>query len=284
MRHLFFIALIIFITGCATTSRSDVAATTDMKGYEKSSAPDTPPTVMPDSAEHDTAGKNEDADAEHLPSGGVTSEINKERPRLDTSLLKSDQVILSEQALDKILSSRVVLPSKGHLAITQYPGAHRTSAYFGNDYWRSEAYLNTQKDYIDTLSDKISESDRIVAVTVVPSLLSPKDASIPVLREAAVRLQADLLLAFRITSDIYQEYKQPLNDSIKAFSICEAVLMDTRTGLIPYTAVATGENIQELISADTDLNEARNRAEKEAVLASLREVAREITEFLRSVP
>jgi len=277
MRHLFFLVFIIFTVGCATTSRSDVAAPNDMNMHEKLAALDTSLPAMPDAA-RDTPVKTDVAIKEKMTLRGL-----KEPPSLDTSLLKSDQVILSEQALNKILSSRVVLPSKGHLAITQYPGAQRTLDHFGINYWRSEEYLKTQQNYLDTLSNKLLQSDRIVAVTFLPSLLTPKDATIPVLREAAVRLQADLLLAFRITSDIYREHEMTVNNRIKAFSICEAVLMDTRTGLIPYTSVATGENTQE-ITTDMDIGEARNRAEKEAVLASLKVVAHEITEFLRSVP
>ncbi len=210
---------------------------------------------------------------------------NQDRPTLETSLLRSDQEVLSEKAINTILSSRVVLPRKGHLTMIKFPGTEGgTSKHYGRDYWRSEAYLKTQQDYIDTLSDKLASSERVAAVTLLPSLLTPKDATIPVLREAAARLQADLLLVFRITSDIYQQSMWLEKDKVKAFSTCEAVLLDVKTGLIPYITVTTRESLQQQKTTDSDINETRRRAEKEAVLASVNAVANELVKFFKSVP
>jgi hypothetical protein len=164
----------------------------------------------------------------------------------------------------------------------KFPGPEHTASYiYGNNYKSSEAYLKTQNNYISSLTMKLDKSDRIIAVTLLPTLLAPNDAGIPVLREAAVRLQADLLLAFRISSDMYN-----ISDSnrAKAFCTIEAVLMDIRTGLIPYTTVVTRDNEQELSVDDTNINDVQIRAEKVAVLSSLSVVADEITEFLSSVP
>ena len=163
----------------------------------------------------------------------------------------------------------------------KFPPNHTASDHFGNNYRRSEEYLKTQNNYIDSLTKKLEKSDRIVAVTILPALLAPVDAGIPVLREAAVRLQADLLLAFRISSDIYIQTDV---NSVKAFCTFEAVLMDIKTGLIPYTTVVTRDNAQMISIEDDDINDVRIRAEKEAVLSSLSVVADEITEFLNSVP
>jgi hypothetical protein len=203
-------------------------------------------------------------------------------PSALTSLLKSSQSSLSEEALKKILSSRVVLPKKGHLAIMRFPGPEHTAlSHFGSNYKSSESYLKTQSNYIESLTRKLKKSDRIIAVTLLPALLAPNDSGIPVLREAAVRLQADLLLAFRISSDIYNNLDI---DIAKAYCTVEAVLMDIRTGLIPYTTVVTRDSEQEHSVDDTDINDVRIRAETKAVLASLSVVADEITEFLSSVP
>ena len=208
----------------------------------------------------------------------------KERPTLDTSLFKSDQDVLSEEAIKTILSSKITLPKKAKLAIMKFPGAEGMAVkYYGYDYWRSEAYLKTQQEYIDLLSQKLGDSNRINEVTLLPSLLTPKDATIPVLREAAVRLQADLLLVFRISSDVYQQYKWFEKDKVKAFSTCEVVLLDIRTGLIPYTTVVTNESVQYKEKKDININETRKRAEKEAVLLSLKAIADDLRIFLTSV-
>jgi hypothetical protein len=71
-------------------------------------------------------------------------------------------------------------------------------------------------------------------------------ASIPVLREAAVRMQADLLVVFRITSDVYYKYVVFAKNKVKVYSTSEAVLLDVRTGLVPFTRIVTRETSRRL--------------------------------------
>ena len=224
-----------------------------------------------------------------VPPGGKAPSMKaaayQERPTLDTSLFKSDQGVLSEEAIKTILSSKIIIPTRAKLAIMKFPGSEGLAVkYYGFDYWRSEAYLKTQQEYIDLLSQKLEDSSRISEVTLLPSLLTPKDATIPILREASVRLQADLLFVYRISSDVYQQYKWFEKDKVKAFSTCEVVLLDVKTGLIPYTKVVTKESIQLKEKKDFNINETRKRAEKDAVLSSLNIIADDLKTFLRSVP
>jgi hypothetical protein len=219
----------------------------------------------------------------HAPA--MKSALYQERPTLETSLFRSDQEVLSEEAIKTILDSKLVLPQKAKLAIMKFPGAEGMAVkYYGYDYLRAEGYLKTQQEYIDSLSQKLINSDRIIEVTLLPSLLTPKDATTPVLREAAVRLQSNLLLVFRVTSDIYQQYKWLAKDKVKAFSTVEVILLDVKTGLIPYTSVVTRESTKFKETSDFDINETRKRAEKEAVLASLNTIANDVSEFFSSVP
>jgi PBP1b-binding outer membrane lipoprotein LpoB len=271
-KYIISLAIIFFITGCATTPTESVTTRTTPVSSE---------TLTNDKAAEYATAKSSPKANEILPKE-TNSDKYKGPSVLMSSLLKSGQSSLSEEALKMILSSRVVLPKKGHLAIMIFPGPEHTAPYnYGNNYKSSEAYLKTQSNYISSLTMQLEKSDRIIAVTLLPTLLSPNDAGIPVLREAAVRLQADLLLAFRISSDMYN---QSDSNRAKAFCTIEAVLMDIRTGLIPYTTVVTRDNEQELGVDDTNINDVRIRAEKVAVLSSLTVVADEITEFLSSVP
>lgn len=215
----------------------------------------------------------------------MATEAYQARPELEGSLFKSDQEILGEEAIKTILSSKLVLPQKAKIALMKFPGAGRgASGYYGYYYWRSENYIRTQQEYIDTMSSTLSKSNRVSEVTLLPSLLTPKDSTIPVLREAAVRLQADLLLVFRIASDIYHQPKIFAKDKVKAYSICEAVLLDVRTGLIPFTTVVTEEKIEHKEKEDLEIKETMKRAENAAVLDSLNIVASKLVAFLNAVP
>jgi hypothetical protein len=208
-----------------------------------------------------------------------------DRLEIQSSLFKSDQEVLGEEAIQKILSGKIVLPQKAKVALLKYYSSDTSALkYYGYAYWRSEEYVKTQQEYIDTLWEKLGSSERVVEVAPMPSLLVPKEATIPLLREAAVRLQADLLLVFTISSDIYSKYHLFSKSEAKAFSTCEAVLLDVRTGIIPFSTVVTKEVLEYKTKDDIDLGETMKRAEKNAVLESLNTIAEELTVFLADVP
>jgi hypothetical protein len=204
-----------------------------------------------------------------------------EPPAITTSLFKSDQAVLDDDAIRQIFSRPVALSQRARVAVMKFPGATGgTQRYYGAYYWRSEDYLKTQQQYIDTLMEDLRKSERIRETILLPSLLTPSDATIPVLREAAVRLQADLLLVYRTTSDIYHRSRLFADDQVKAYCTTEAVLLDVRTGLIPFTAITTREAMVKKERQDADINETMRRAESQAVLDSLTAVADKLTAFL----
>ncbi|MBI5453963.1 MAG: hypothetical protein HY956_04990 [Deltaproteobacteria bacterium] len=198
---------------------------------------------------------------------------------LEFSLFKSDQEVIGDEALNKILSSQVRVPKEARIAVLRLPGKH--GGYF---YAWFESFQRMQQEYIDALTSKLSSSERVKKVTVLPSLVMPKEASVPVLREAAVRLQADLLLVFQVNSNIFSEYNFLEKDKAKAYSTCEAVLIDVRSGVIPLTSIVTKHNISIQEKSDADMNETRARAEKAAILSSLDVVGDKILDFLKAVP
>ena len=155
------------------------------------------------------------------PSYRLSRYQDEEIPTLETSLFRSDNENLSEEAIKQILESKIKLPSNAKIALMKFPskqGKGRASRYYGRFYWRSEDYLKVQQSYIDTLSSQLILAKKVDAIIALPSLLTPEDATISILREAAVRLQADLLLVFRISSDVYQKYRFLSKDEAKAFS------------------------------------------------------------------
>jgi len=205
----------------------------------------------------------------------------QEPPTLTSSLFASDEAVLGDEAIKTILSSRLRLPDNAKVALIKFPGSqHGALRYYGSYYWRSEDYLKTQQKYIDAVSDRLSASEDVSEVVLLPSLLTPNDATIPVLREAAVRLQADLLLVYRITSDIYHRSKLFADDEVKAYSTCEAVLLDVRTGIIPFTTVITKEAQAKKEKRDLETAETMRRVESAAVMDSLNIMAAELVSFL----
>ena len=208
----------------------------------------------------------------------------RERPKLESSLFSSDQGVMSEDVVKTILNSKVELPANAKIALIKYEGNdHKIGAskFYGYYYWRSEEYLKLQQQFIDTVASKLIKLDNIVEVTPLPSLLLPQNTTIPILREAAVRMQADLLLIFRLTSDIYYDYVLFGKDKAKAYCTCEFVLFDVRTGIIPFTIIITKDILEKEKSDDANTDELMKRAEKIASLNALSASTDELIEFIK---
>lgn len=202
----------------------------------------------------------------------------KETP-LEGSLFPSDQAVLSDEAISRVLAGKVELPPRTRVAIIKFPD----SRLYGRHYWSDEDFVKVQQQHIDALSTALQSTSQIQHVVPLPSLMTPEKPSIPVLREAAVRVQADLLLVFRIGSDTYSKYRLFARDKVKAYSTCELVLLDVRTGVVPFTSVITRERIEEKTASDLDFAETMRRAEQQAAVDALRSSAEELIRSLRNL-
>ncbi|WP_020404805.1 hypothetical protein [Gracilimonas tropica] len=204
-------------------------------------------------------------------------------PTLTKSLFPSDQRVISQAAIDTILASEIQLPRNAKIALINFPSENtQRSSVYGYGYWRSEDYLKLQQSYIDTLSSHLLETDFAESVIHLPSMLTPIEPTLPILREAAVRLQSPLMIVFRINSDIYEEFRFFRNNKAKAFSTIELVLLDVRTGLIPFTSIVTEEYMAEKLNSDSNFRETMKRAEREATLRSINKASNKLSAFFKN--
>jgi hypothetical protein len=100
------------------------------------------------------------------------------------------------------------------------------------------------------------------------------------LRETAVRLQADVLIVYSISSDIYYKYRFFQKNQAKAFATCETILMDTRTGVMPHSSVITKEKLVVKEREELTDSETRKKAEREAIVLALIDSGKAVAEFL----
>jgi hypothetical protein len=115
----------------------------------------------------------------------------------------------------------------------------------------------------------------------MPAILANANSKLVQMREAAVRLQSDLLIIYHLRSDIYYQYKFFQKDIAKAYATCELILMDVRTGMIPFSTVRTTEYTTRKQEQDINIDELRKRAEERAILQTLGKVGAEVADFLR---
>lgn len=116
----------------------------------------------------------------------------------------------------------------------------------------------------------------------LPLLMVPPDATISHLREAAARNQANLLFIYKDWGSTFTKYRFAAKDEVKAYSTVEAVLLDVRTGIVPFSTLVNQEHTLRKSSDDFGSYETRIRAEAEAYRLALMKAVAELKTFLES--
>ncbi|MGZ4829827.1 MAG: hypothetical protein ACXV8X_11800 [Candidatus Angelobacter sp.] len=193
-----------------------------------------------------------------------------ENDSLQYSLFKGDQNVLSDQDIARILGTQLKLSDRHRMAILSL------SQYSP---W-SEDIADMETKNFDNLIHTLKSSSQLTEVRLLPSLLVPEKRTVPYLREASARIQADLLFVYtaRIQSFRRDRFLKP--DEVRAQCVAESVLLDVRTGIVIHTARAT-ENIA-MKKAPTDLNfsETIARAESDARGKALLTLANSVVSHL----
>jgi len=188
------------------------------------------------------------------------------------SLFAGDAETLSDDAIQRILDYRYQPPALSRIALMPF-GREVFSS------WSEE--LATASDAMETkVIERLRASPKVYDASYLPSILVPRNRSVPHLREAAARYQADLLLVYRSYCQSFDRYRFFSASETRAWCGVEAVLLDTRTGLVPFTTVATRTYDVVENKSDTNFRETRLRAQLDATAAALGDVSSEILDFL----
>ena len=207
----------------------------------------------------------------------MASAAYRARPELGVSLFPSDRAVLSGESIEKILTSKLVAPATVRVALLQF-GRERYAGW-----WSSEvARLN--QGALDGCIERLRTCPRVADASLLPALLAPGKQTIPYLREAAARYQADFLLIYRATDETFTKKRVLGRDEVKAYCHVESVLLDTRTGIVPFTAVATREFTAARTGTDLSFAETIRKAERQAFGDAMKQIAADLATFLESVP
>ncbi|KAA3438506.1 hypothetical protein [Rufibacter hautae] len=202
--------------------------------------------------------------------------INSFTDPLTQSLFADKASTISEENIQRMLFAPYKLPSPIRVALVNLENAS-VKRY----QWNDEAYQKSQQAYADLLEDQLKKSGKVTKVTIVPDLLLPQPTSFTGLREAAVRMQADMVLVYSTTHDVYAQYKLFSKSDIKAFATTQALLLDVRTGIVPFSAIVTKDTLSQKKDNELDQQEARRRIQQEAVLLTLQEMGKRLQDFLK---
>lgn len=188
------------------------------------------------------------------------------------SLFTSDEAVLSSADIDRILAHRnVILPHNRIGIIT-----------FGQAFWfgYSEELARTGTDIQARLVGRLRSSPRVYDASYLPTLLIPQKRTVGHFREAAARYQADLLLVYQASCRTYDKYRFLSPDEAKSYCNVEAVVLDVRTGIVPFTVTASRDFMTKENRQDLNFRETMARAELQALADALEEVGAEVVKFL----
>lgn len=193
------------------------------------------------------------------------------------TLFPTDEAVLGGASIEQILASKVVVPKKARLVVLAL-GPRPTWNSWSEEL--SEAERNLERGALARLSG----CARLADVSLLPSLMVPQKQTIPYLREAAARFQAELLLAYRTTSRVYERSRVFSPEKVKSKCAVEAILLDVRTGIVPFSAQSTQEYETKRTKDDYNLWETMAKAEAKALSLGLEEVAGDLVSFLSALP
>ena len=188
------------------------------------------------------------------------------------SLFKGDSTVLTDADISRILSFNFALRPHNRLAVL---ALDRTPLW-------SEENAKLQADNTRAFIDRLKAAKRIQQVAELPMLLMPEKRTVPYLREAGARFQADLLLVFQPRVRTFSKYRTLGKDEVKAMCTVEAVLLDVRTGIIPYTSSASETIVATRGETDLNFSETVAKATVDAVGKAMNHVAEDVAAYLDS--
>tara|TARA_R110001583_G_scaffold181784_4_gene339155 strand:+ start:249 stop:959 length:711 start_codon:yes stop_codon:yes gene_type:complete len=194
------------------------------------------------------------------------------------SLFDDKNSTISEENIQKILDGNYSLPKNLRVSIVKLQSTQNQRRY----YWSDETYLKSQQAYLDLFSNIFKQSNRINTVSVIPDLLVSSNPTFISIRESAVRTQSDIVVIYSITSDIYSKYKLFSKSDIKAFATTQLIVLDVRTGLIPFSTIVTKDFQSKKQDNEVNENEAVNRIKDKAVLLTIEEIGKKLKNFLEN--
>jgi len=201
------------------------------------------------------------------------------------SLFSDKASTISEDNIQMILNGTYYLPEKLKVAVLNIDkGSTSRGGYYS--YYSENEYLTSRQKYVDYITDNLASQNRVEKISWIPSMMTGANPTFTSIREAAVRMQADIVIVYSISEgNIYTKHKV-FSSEHKAFATTQVMVMDVRTGLIPLTDISTKDYFIPKEEKDNKDNKSFNESEKrkmiqeQAVLLTLQEIGNNINKFL----
>lgn len=202
-----------------------------------------------------------------------------DKATITASLFEDVNRQLSEEDVAALLEGKIRYANEIRIAVFYYTIESMNFGKMGYGYAKPSP-PDIQEDYISLIRGIMAQSPRVSRVVLIPSLLAANSAGISQIRESAARMQCDMVLIIKAESDLYRDVKLFKKDEVKAYATCEALLLDTRTTVVPFTDVITTNATLTRSEDDAALGETQKKAEKEAIRKAITGVAEAARTFI----
>lgn len=210
-----------------------------------------------------------------MPTTPYTAGPNTQNNNITQSLFSDKEATISEENIQQILSGNYSLPSKIRVGIINLENTQSNLRY-----WDNEDYLSSRQKYLDIITVSLKNNPRVQSVSLIPQMMLPAAPTFASIREAAVRTQADIIVVYSISGGMYANYKVFKSSIFKSFATTQALVIDTRTGLVPFTRVISDDEVSKKSDKDFNEDEARKRIQENAVLKTLEKICTDLDQFL----
>ncbi len=200
----------------------------------------------------------------------------RRREPLRASLLRDEKAMLPEEAIQRLLATRVPIPRRVKLAVV--PLGHRGARL---DDTPELDVIQARRELLDALEEPLQETGRFAEITHVPRALLPPEPSLTRLREAAALMQADLLLVYSTRAELVTIRYLFIPNEVKVHASVELFLVDVRTGAVPYADAHEAVHTELQSRSDDRVVETQRRGEKNATARVLGEAAAGLVRFFR---
>ncbi|MGB3180037.1 MAG: hypothetical protein WBB45_01520 [Cyclobacteriaceae bacterium] len=202
-----------------------------------------------------------------------------DKETITSSLFEDVNRQLSEEDVAALLDGQIRYADEIRIAVFYYTIESMNFGKMGYGYTKPSP-PDLQEDYISLIKNVMAKSPRVSRVVLIPSLLAANSSGISQIRESAARMQCDMVLIIKAESDLYRDVKLFKKDEVKAYATCEALLLDTRTTVVPFTDVITTNATLTRSEDDATLGETQKKAEKEAIRKAIIGVAQTASAFI----
>jgi hypothetical protein len=202
--------------------------------------------------------------------------VDEEELGADLGLAPGDA---ADSTIERLLTHRFTLPPRVNVAILHLLGTGARGRWFS-----SGGSADLTQALADSVAAGLSRSSRVGHAALLPALLVGERPTVAGLREAAARLQTQVLLVYRPSCRLFERTPFVGAPQYRAECTIQAALLDTRSGVLPFSALVTRDYVTNRERGDFELGGTWRRVQIQALIKASIEIADRVGDFLTAVP